>query len=109
MALLEANEVVAGYGATMVLHGTNVMVDRGEVITNEVENQTVRDQLAGVHVSLGPLAQFRTFSPSGSEEVSRGHVLRTHSIGQAYGLCAFAHARRPQENDNHDISGRRYM
>ncbi|MDZ7748886.1 MAG: ABC transporter ATP-binding protein [Halofilum sp. (in: g-proteobacteria)] len=33
MALLEANEVVAGYGATMVLHGTNVSVDGGEVIT----------------------------------------------------------------------------
>lgn len=33
MALLEARDIVAGYGATMILHGMNMHVDRGEVIT----------------------------------------------------------------------------
>ncbi|MCE2468923.1 MAG: ABC transporter ATP-binding protein [Dehalococcoidia bacterium] len=33
MALLEASEVVAGYGETEVLHGVSVVVDEGEVVT----------------------------------------------------------------------------
>jgi len=33
VALLEARDIVAGYGATMILHGMNMHVDRGEVIT----------------------------------------------------------------------------
>jgi ABC-type branched-subunit amino acid transport system ATPase component len=33
VALLEAKDVVAGYGATMVLHGTDLEVNRGEVVT----------------------------------------------------------------------------
>ena len=33
MALLEATEVVAGYGQTEILHGVSIAVDEGEVIT----------------------------------------------------------------------------
>lgn len=31
--LLEVNDIVAGYGATMVLHGTSIQADHGEIIT----------------------------------------------------------------------------
>ena len=33
MALLEATEVVAGYGQTEILHGVSVTVDQGEIVT----------------------------------------------------------------------------
>ena len=33
MALLEATDVVAGYGQTEILHGVSIFVDQGEVVT----------------------------------------------------------------------------
>ena len=33
MALLEASDVVAGYGQTEILHGVSITVDQGEVVT----------------------------------------------------------------------------
>jgi len=33
VALLEANDIVAGYGATMVLHGACIAADHGEIVT----------------------------------------------------------------------------
>ena len=33
MALLEASDVVAGYGETEILHGVSVVVGEGEVVT----------------------------------------------------------------------------
>ena len=33
MALLEATNVVAGYGETEILHGVSVTVNAGEVVT----------------------------------------------------------------------------
>ena len=33
MALLEASDVVAGYGQTEILHGVSITVDKGEVVT----------------------------------------------------------------------------
>ena len=33
MALLEASDVVAGYGQTRILHGVSITVDQGEIVT----------------------------------------------------------------------------
>ena len=33
MALLEARDIVAGYGETEILHGVSITVDAGEIVT----------------------------------------------------------------------------
>ena len=61
MALLEAEEVVAGYGQTEILHGVSIFVDQGEVVTiigpNGCGKSTLMKAIVGlVRVRTGSVA-----------------------------------------------------
>ena len=61
LALLEAKEVVAGYGETDILHGVSIRVDEGEIVTiigpNGCGKSTLMKTLAGlVKVRAGSVA-----------------------------------------------------
>ena len=61
MALLEASEVVAGYGETEILHGVSIFVDQGEVVTiigpNGCGKSTLMKAIVGlVRVRTGRVA-----------------------------------------------------
>ncbi len=61
MALLEASEVVAGYGETEILHGVSIVVDQGEVVTiigpNGCGKSTLMKAIVGlVRVRTGRVA-----------------------------------------------------
>ena len=70
MALLEALEVVAGYGETNILHGVSIRVDDGEIVTiigpNGCGKSTLMKTLAGlVRVKSGSVS-FKGEDISGS-------------------------------------------
>ena len=70
MALLEASEVVAGYGETNILHGISIRVDDGEIVTiigpNGCGKSTLMKTLAGlVRVKSGSIS-FKGEDISGS-------------------------------------------
>ena len=70
MALLEALEVVAGYGETNILHGVSIKVDDGEIVTiigpNGCGKSTLMKTLAGlVRVKSGSVS-FKGEDISGS-------------------------------------------
>ena len=56
MALLEAREIVAGYGETEILHGVSISVDAGEIVTiigpNGCGKSTLMKAIVGL-VSVG--------------------------------------------------------
>ena len=55
MPLLEANEVVAGYGETEILHGVSITVDAGEVVTIIGPNGCGKSTLMKALVGLVPV------------------------------------------------------
>ena len=57
VALLEASNVVAGYGETEILHGVSIAVDNGEIVTiigpNGCGKSTLMKVVVGL-VRIGP-------------------------------------------------------
>jgi ABC-type branched-subunit amino acid transport system ATPase component len=81
MALLEASDVVAGYGQTEILHGVSITVDQGEVVTiigpNGCGKSTLMKTIVGlVRVRTGSV----TFQGSDISSHPPERIVRT-------GLC----------------------
>ena len=81
MALLEASDVVAGYGQTEILHGVSITVDQGEVVTiigpNGCGKSTLMKAIVGlVRVRTGSV----TFQGADISSLPPERVVRT-------GLC----------------------
>ena len=81
MALLEASDVVAGYGQTEILHGVSITVDQGEVVTiigpNGCGKSTLMKAIVGlVRVRTGSV----TFQGSDISSHPPERIVRT-------GLC----------------------
>ena len=81
MALLEATDVVAGYGQTEILHGVSIFVDQGEVVTiigpNGCGKSTLMKAIVGmVRVRTGSVS----FQGTDISEYPPERIVRT-------GLC----------------------
>ena len=89
MPLLEASEVVAGYGQTEILHGISITVDQGEIVTiigpNGCGKSTLMKAIVGlVRVRTGSVA-FRGEDISGwpPEKIVRNglcYVPQSHNV-----------------------------
>ena len=89
MPLLEASEVVAGYGQTEILHGISITVDQGEIVTiigpNGCGKSTLMKAVVGlVRVRTGSVA-FRGEDISGwpPEKIVRNglcYVPQSHNV-----------------------------
>lgn len=70
MALLEASDVVAGYGETNILHGVSIAVDAGEIVTiigpNGCGKSTLMKTLAGLVKVRSGSVRFRQEDISGA-------------------------------------------
>lgn len=81
MALLEAREIVAGYGETEILHGVSISVDAGEIVTiigpNGCGKSTLMKAIVGL-VSVG--AGSVRFRDEDISNLSPERIVRT-------GLC----------------------
>ncbi len=81
MALLEARDIVAGYGETEILHGVSISVDSGEIVTiigpNGCGKSTLMKAIVGL-VSIG--AGGVTFRGEDISNLSPERIVRT-------GLC----------------------
>ena len=81
MPLLEASEVVAGYGETEILHGVSITVDAGEVVTIIGPNGCGKSTLMKALVGLVPVRTGRvTFKGSVISGRPPQQIVRT-------GLC----------------------
>ena len=65
------------------------------------DGDLVRDQVAGVHVRLGLLAQLGALADVGAEEVARGDVRDRQVLGKVRSLRSLAGTGRSDEDDSH--------